>query len=112
MASIDDELLLDAEDDARAVEYILNSIPQEVKERVSEDDIYYILDVAYDYYATSGVFDTEPDEEGYIDVDLDKAVAHILKKAKKEGFDHFEHDDVLFVLQAEMDYGEAEDEGE
>lgn len=106
MASFDDELLQDAEDDAKTVEFIQNNIPQEVKERLSEDDLYYILDVIYDYYATSGIFDAEPDKDGYVDIDLDKVVDYVIKKAKKENYANFEHDDVLFVVQAEMDYGE------
>ncbi len=98
---------MDAEDDARCVEYIRNYLPQEVKEKFTDDDLYYFLDVIYDYYANSGIFDAEPDEEGYVDIDLDEVVDYVIKKAKKEDMGVFEHDDVLFVVQGEMEYSES-----
>ena len=102
-----DDILMDAEDDARCVEYIRNYLPQEVKEKFTDDDLYYFLDVIYDYYANSGIFDAEPDEEGYVDIDLDEVVDYVIKKAKKEDMGDFEHDDVLFVVQGEMGYSES-----
>ena len=44
MANFEDELLQDAEDDARTIEYIKNYLPQELKERFSEEELYYFLD--------------------------------------------------------------------
>ena len=43
MAEIDD-FLLDDEEDVRTVEFIKNYIPQELKEKFTDDDIYYIID--------------------------------------------------------------------
>jgi len=106
MSNIDDEILLNAEDDAAAIEFIHNQLPQDLKEKYTEDDLYYFLDVIYDYYATSGIFDVAPDKDGYIDIDLDEIVKYIQKKAKKEGMGEFEHDDLLLIIQAEMDYSE------
>ena len=37
----------------------------------------------FEYYAESGVLDAQPDKEGYVDIDLDKVVDYVLKKAKK-----------------------------
>jgi len=110
MASIDDDLMLDAVDDARAVAFIRNNLPQETKEKFTDEDLYYFLDVIYEYYADNGVFDQEPDAEGYIDIDLDKIVDHVIKKAKKDNIGDFEHDDVLFVVQSELDYSEQAEE--
>jgi hypothetical protein len=108
--SIDNEILLDAEDDAREVAFIRQQLPQELKERLSDDDLYYILDVIIDYYTTSGVFEQEPDAEGCIDIDLDAVADFVVKKARKEKVGEFDHDDILLVVQAEMDYSEQQDE--
>lgn len=107
MSKIDDELLKDAEDDARAVEYIYNYLPQDLKEKFSEEELYYFLDVIIDYYATSDIFNAEADDEGYIEIDLDEVVDYIIKKAKKEGMGDYEHDDLLFVVQGELAYSET-----
>ena len=108
--SIDNEILLDAEDDAREVAFIRQQLPQELKERLSDDDLYYILDVIIDHYTTSGVFEQEPDAEGCIDIDLDAVADFVVKKARKEKVGEFDHDDILLVVQAEMDYSEQQDE--
>ena len=74
MAAIDDEILMDAEEDAREIEFIRNYLPQELKEKFSDDELYYFLDVIIEYYTTSGVFDAQPDKDGYVDIDLDEVV--------------------------------------
>ena len=110
MGNIDDELLLEAEEDAREVEFIRNYLPQELKEKFSDDELYYFLDVLIDYYAESGVFDAQPDEDGFIDVDLDEVVAYVVKQAKKDKMGEYDPDDILFVVQAEWEYTEQTDE--
>lgn len=108
--NIDDELFLDAEDDAREVEFIHNYLPQELKEKFTEDELYYFLDVIIDYYTESDVFSEEPDQDGYVEIDLDKVVDYVIRKAKKENMGDYEHDDILFVVQAELAYSEQAEE--
>ena len=107
MASFEDELLNDAQDDARAVEYIKSHLPQELQEKYSEEDLYYFLDVIVEYYAESGILDAEPDNDGYIDIDLEAMAAYMAKKAKKEGIGDFSEEDLLFIAQAESDFEET-----
>ena len=61
---MEDDFLLDAEDDARAVEFIQSYLPQDLKDKFTEDDLYYILDLIAEYYTSSECLDAEPDEEG------------------------------------------------
>ena len=110
MSAIDDEIMLEAEEDAREIEFIRNYLPQELKEKFSDDELYYFLDVIIDYYTSSGVFDQKPDEDGYIDLDLDQVVDYMIKKAKKEKMGEFEPDDILFVVQGELEYSEQLDD--
>lgn len=99
---LDDEL-----DDEKTIAFIKSYLPQELKDRFTDDDFYYFLDLMDEYYTTSGVLEEQPDEDGYIDIDLDKVVDYIIKEAKKDGQGEFEHDEILFVVQAEMEYGES-----
>ena len=105
--AMEDDFLLDAEDDARAVAFIQSYLPQDLKDKFTEDDLYYILDLIAEYYTSSECLDAEPDEEGYIDIDLDKVVDYIVKAAKKEGMGPYEAEDVFFVVQGEMEYGDS-----
>ena len=107
---MEDDFLLDAEDDVKAVEFIKNYLPQDLKDKFTDEDLYYILDLIAEYYTSSECLDAEPDEEGYIDIDLDEIVNYIVKEAKKDGMGPFEADDVFFVVQGEMEYADTLEE--
>lgn len=102
MATIDDEILLGAEEDAKEVEFILNYLPQEVKEKFTEDDIYFCIDFFLEYFSEVA----EPDAEGYFDIDLDELTDILIKDAKDKGVGEWQHDDVFFVIQGEIEYNE------
>lgn len=104
MSDLEEDLMQDAEEDARIVEYIKNYLPSELKETFSDDELYYFLDVIVDYYANSGVLDAEPDKDGFVDIDLDKVVDYVVEQAKKDNIGDFKAEDVLFVVQGEMEY--------
>lgn len=84
MASLDEELLMDAANDAKAVEFISRQLPQELKEKFTEEDLYYFLDVIVEYYAESGVLEAEADEEGYVDIDMEALAEYMAKKPRKK----------------------------
>lgn len=99
----DEELRLDAEEDAREVQFIKNALPSELKDRFSTDDIYYLMDAIVEYYYDNGVFDSDEEE---VVIDLQAVAEHITKKAKKENAGDFAADEVFFVVQADLDYQE------
>ena len=104
---MEDDFLLEDEDDAKCVEFIKGYLPQDLKGKFSDDDLYYIFDVLVDYYTTSGCLDAEPDEEGYINIDQDAIVEYVVKEAAKDGMGPYEADDVFFVVQGEMEYADS-----
>lgn len=100
----EDDLLREAEDDRKTVEFIKNYLPQELKGKFSDDELFYFLDVIADYYTTSGVLEKEPDKDGFVDIDQDEIVNYVVKAAKKDKIGEFKADDILFVVQGEMEY--------
>ena len=109
--SMEDDFLLDAEEDARAVAFIQNYLPQDLKDKFTEDDLYYILDLIAEYYTSSECLEAEPDEDGYINIDLDEVVNFVVKQAKKEGeMGPYDSEDVFFVVQGEMEYADSLEE--
>ena len=108
MSTFEEDLIADAEDDRLAVEFIQNYLPQEVKERFTEDDLYYFLDVIDEYYVTlldkadkKGVKD---DEE--MDIDIDEVAAHLVRQAKKDKMGGFAPEDLRWVVEGELEYAE------
>ncbi|MDD7657483.1 MAG: hypothetical protein PUJ28_02415 [Prevotellaceae bacterium] len=108
MSTFEEDLIADAEDDRLAVEFIQNYLPQEQKERFTEDDLYYFLDVIDEYYVTlldkadkKGVKD---DEE--MDIDIDEVAAHLARQAKKDKMGDFSPEDLRWVVEGELEYAE------
>ncbi len=98
--------LLSAEDDLRTVEFIKAYLPQELKERFSDDDLFYFIDVLADYFVDSGLLDQEPDADGCIEVDTEAAAKHLADAARKDHIGDFDPEDLVWVVQGELEYGE------
>lgn len=112
MSTEDNFMLDDAAEDAKTIAFIRNYLPQEMKERFTDEDLYYFFDLIVDYYAESGCLDAQPDEEGYINIDQDEIVDYLIQEAQKDGMDKFERDELLFVIQGEMEYGNSLEDDE
>ena len=87
-------------DDEAAIAYIRNQISQELKARLSDDDLYFLLDAIYDYYDEKGYL---KDDDDVVEVDLDDLTAYVFKAAKKEKMD-IAQEEVGFVVDAEISY--------
>lgn len=109
MASLDEELLQDAADDARAVAYIREHLSEPLRQKFSDDTLYYFLDVLVEYYSESGVLEAAPDNEGYISIDEEAVARYMMAKAEKEGMGTFTVDELLPVIESEMDFSEQEE---
>ena len=107
---MNDEFMNEDLDDEKTIEFIKNYLPQDFKERFSDDELTYFLDLIDEYYVESGVLDATPDKDGCIDIDLEKIVDYIIKQAKRDGIGNYEHDEILFVVQGESDYIDSLDE--
>lgn len=105
MADFEEELRLDEEENAREAEYILGSLPAELREKYSTDDILYMMDAIVEYYFESGVLDGNDDDE-YIDIDMQKVAEYVCKKAKEDNRGDYDPEEVFFVAQADLDFQE------
>jgi hypothetical protein len=104
---LEEDFLSDDLDDEKTIEYIRNYLPQELKEKFSDDEFYYFLDLISEFYTESGILDAKPDEEGYVDIDLEQVANFIVKEAQKDGMGTYDSEEILFVVQGEMEYGES-----
>ena len=104
---LEDDFLLEDADDEKTVEFIKNYLPQELKEKFEDDELYYFLDLIDEYYSESGILDAQPDNDGYVNIDLEEVVAYIVKEAKKDDMGEYDPEEILFVVQGEMEYGNS-----
>ncbi|MDD4636404.1 MAG: hypothetical protein PHI48_09020 [Bacteroidales bacterium] len=96
-----EEDLIEYNDDD-AVKYIINSLPQELKEKVSKEIIYDFLDVIYDFYDSKGVADESLEDE--IDIDEEEMTQFVCKNAPKKLTKLFSEEEIQFIVQGEIGY--------
>lgn len=102
MKQIDD--LPEFDDDA-AIAFILQYIPQELKAKVSEDDIAYILDVIYDFYDSNGLIEEDSTEEASIDEE--DMLQYVVKAIKKDKVVSLSEEEIQSLLDGEFEYGKS-----
>lgn len=103
MASFEDELRVDEEENRREIEYIIGRLPQELKTTFSEDDLYYFLDAIVDYYYDSGILESTEEE---VEIDLQQVADAVTEQARKDKIGTFNPEDVYYVVEADMDFQE------
>lgn len=97
-------------DDSEAVVYIRKHISPELAQKLSNDDITYVVDVIWEYYDSRGFLDEEEDEvELSLEIDLDEVATYIQKAARKDGVATLTLDEVLQIVEAEMDYSDFDE---
>ena len=103
MASFEEELRLDDEENRREIAFIRERLPMELKTRFSEDDLYYFLDAIVDYYFDSGILESTDEE---VDIDLQEVADAVTKKALSDKQGTFDPEEVYYVVEADMDFQE------
>ena len=101
-----DEFMLEDLDDDKTVEFIKNYVSQELKEKLTDDDLDFFLDSICDYYCDNGTFDQDPDAEGCVDVDVDAVADYLLKEAKKHKVEGYDMEDMIQIVNGELEFGE------
>ncbi|MFA6832751.1 MAG: hypothetical protein WCR36_10895 [Bacteroidaceae bacterium] len=92
-------------DEEQTILFIKRHIPQELQEKFDNDTLTYIIDLIDEYYVESGILESEPDEDGFVDLDLEKVAKYVVKESKKDPMQEtFIEDEILLVVQAELEY--------
>ncbi|MBQ2779271.1 MAG: hypothetical protein IJF46_05810 [Bacteroidaceae bacterium] len=102
-----DEFAMEDLDDEKTIAYIRERLPQELKEKFSDDDFYYILDTIYDYYDKSGILDAGGE---FIDIDINDIAQFVAKEAKKNKMGNYDPDEIFFIIEGELEYNGILDE--
>ena len=92
MASLDEEIRLDEEENRRELAFIRTQLPSDVKKFYSDKDILYMMDES---------------KEDEVEIDLEEVAGYVCKRAKDEGFcSSFNPAEVFFIVQADLDFQE------
>ena len=94
-------------DDEKTIAFIRERLPQDLKEKYSEDEFYFFLDTIYDYYEKSGILDNDSE---YVDIDINEIANFIAKEAKKCDIGDFDPEELYFIVEGELAYNGIIDE--
>lgn len=89
-------------DEDQAVVFIQNHLPEEMKNKFSEDDINYVIDLIYDFYESEGLF--EGNDEDDVEIDLDKLLEFVIKNARKDNIRDFSDEELESIVAGELAY--------
>ncbi|UKK54209.1 hypothetical protein [Prevotella sp. E2-28] len=103
MATFDEELMQDQEENKREIAFIREQLPSDLKELYTDAQLVWMLDTIATYFYESGILESDDDE---VDVDIDEVAAYLCKEAKSEGQPQLDPDEVRFVVEADLDYQE------
>lgn len=104
MATFEEDLILDAEDDRLTVEYIQSYLPQDLKDKFTEEELFYFIDVIGEYYVD--LLEKHSGEED-IDIDVEEVAEYVARQAKKDKIGDFSPEDLRWVVDGELEYGES-----
>ncbi len=91
-------------DEVVAVSFIQNYLPQELKDRFSEDDLYYFLDLLCEFYEENDYLEEEDEEK-----EERELTDFIIKQSAKDEVGKFTPEEILMILRAESAYTDTLD---
>lgn len=91
-------------DEDEAVKFIQSYLPQDLKNRFTDDEIDYIIDIVYDYYDDKGLLDDSMDEDAIVNIDENDMIDYVLKFTRKDKIRNFSAEEITFIVQGELAY--------
>ena len=95
----DKDFFYDYED---AVKFIINYLPDNIKNKFNNDDIYYIIDLIDEFNESKGFLEGDDDKD--IDINEDELIAFVVKNALSDNVGKYDADDIAFIVQGELEY--------
>ena len=97
-------------DEDEAVKFIRSFIPEEIKDKYTDDEILFVIDTIWDYYESKGLTSLPSlDEEEEEQVDIDDMADYVNKEVKKDDELLMDPADVKFIIKGELAYEETLD---
>ena len=92
-------------DDTECIKFILNHLPTELKEKVTNDDVQYVLDLICEYYSANDLIEEDTVEEATIaEEDMFNFIWAAIRKEQIVEMDEYT---LEAILDGEFEYGKT-----
>lgn len=98
-----------AYDEDQAVKFIRAFIPEEIRDKYTDDEILFVIDTIWDYYESKGLLEVSADADEDDDTDVEALTAYVRKALKKDGEILMDDKDVDQIVKGELAYEETLD---
>lgn len=89
-------------DEDESVKFIRESLPEDLKNEFSDDEINYVVDLIYEFYEEKGLFEENDDSE--ITIDEDELMDFAIKNARKDKVRDFSDKEIELIISGELAY--------
>lgn len=94
-------------DEDEAVKFIRRSIPVEVNEQYTNDEILFIIDTIWDYYERIGLTSLDGPITEEEELDVEKLTDYVKKQVSNDRELIMDPADIDKIVKAELDYEES-----
>lgn len=94
-------------DEENAVKFIRESLPEEIREKYTDDEILYVVDIIWDYYEKKGLLSLDNIDTEEELLDIDDLVKYVKKELAKDKDAVLDIDDVKHIVKGELQYEES-----
>ena len=98
-----------AYDEDQAVKFIRAFIPEEIRDKYTDDEILFVIDTIWDYYESKGLLEVSADADEDDDTDVEALTAYVRKALKKDGEILMDDKDVDQIVKGDLAYEETLD---
>lgn len=89
-------------DEDDSLKFIKKSLPEEMQNELSDDEINYLVDLVYEFYEEKGFLEEDDDSE--VEIDEEEMIQYIIDNAHKDGIRKYTEEQIEAVVAGELAY--------
>lgn len=97
-------------DEDMAIKFIRETLTEETNNRLSDDDILYVIDCIWDWYERNGYLAVNADVTDEEEIKVDELIEYVKKELRRAHETLMVPDDVEPIVKAELQYEESIEE--
>ncbi len=97
-------------DEDAAIQFIRNTLPENVNIRYSDDEILYVIDIIWEWYEKNGYLSLDSDVTEEEEHDLPRLTAYVKSQMQKDKEFVMDPQDLELIVRGEVQYEESIDD--
>lgn len=96
-------------DEDNAVQFIRTTLPADIRDRYTDDEILYVVDIIWDYYEKRGFLSLDNVETDDELLDVDDLTKYVKKELAKDEEAVLDQEHIKYIVKGELEYEESLD---